>query len=47
MVIPEKLEFSINGFNADNKRSALYTTDSLEREVKDEAPIYIKKMNNI
>jgi hypothetical protein len=47
MVIPEKLEFSINGFNTDNKRSALYTVDSLEREAKDDAPTYQKKMNNI
>lgn len=47
MVIPDKLEFNISGFNSDNKRSAFYSVDSLEKEVKEDVPIYQKKMNNI
>ena len=47
MVIPDKLEFNISGFNYDNKRSAFYSVDSLEKEVKEDVPIYQKKMNNI
>jgi hypothetical protein len=47
MVIPEKLELTIEGFKTDNKRSALYTVEELEREVKEDVPFYQKKMNNI
>lgn len=43
----EKLEFNINGFNSDNKRSAFFTVQELEREVKENEPMYHKKLNNI
>lgn len=29
MVIPDRLEFNIEGFNSDNKRSAFYTVEEL------------------
>ena len=44
MVIPDKIEFNIEGFNADVKRSAFYTTEQLEKEVKENEPLYKKKM---
>lgn len=34
MVIPDKLEFNIAGFNSEVKRSAFYTTEELEQETK-------------
>lgn len=48
MVIPDRLEFNIGGFGEDNKRSAFYTVEELEKEVNEGAtPFYKKKVNNI
>jgi len=47
MVIPDRLEFSIDGFNTDFKRSAFFAAEELEKEVKADEPMYKKKMDNI
>ena len=47
MVIPDRLELRIEGFNTDFKRSALFAADQLEKEVKQHEPLYKKKIDKI
>lgn len=47
MVIPDKLEFNIEGFKPEVKRSAFYTTEELEQQAKAEEKTYNKKLDKI
>jgi tRNA nucleotidyltransferase/poly(A) polymerase len=47
MTIPDKLELNIEGFHSENKRSAFYTTEELEKERKVEEVVHNKKLDKI
>jgi len=46
MVIPDKLELTIEGFGGEVKRSAFYTTEELEQQTKSEGVVN-KKLDKI
>ena len=46
MSVPDRLEFNIDGFGGEGKRSALFTVEELEKEEKD-VPVYKRKVENI